>query len=299
MNEIPRDAVLFVNTHSRRGARGFPVAKQELEARGINLRRAEGFEDGRAMIAAVRQEISNSTPLIIIGGGDGTFGSVDHDFAHRDSVLGVIPLGTGNAFARDLGIKTNIAEACDVIVKGKVTAVDLGRLNDHMFLNVATVGLTTLIARNLDKNLKRIFGPLAYIVSFARALSKVTPFLATMDVDGDVHEFRSMQVVIGNGRFHAGPFLIAEDAGLRNGKLIAYALESENRADFLRLAIALQRSKAVDLPNVRVWRTGKGRLTTYPEKAVTVDGEEITHTPVDFSIEPRSLRVMTPTTLPG
>ncbi len=261
---------------------------------GHDLRRAELFKKPGPMEKAVKDEIANGTPLIIVGGGDGTFGALDHFFARQESVLGVLPLGTGNAFARDLGIKTSLEHACEVIAKGKISKVDLGLLGEEHFLNVATIGLTTQIARNLDKRLKKVFGPLAYLISMYRALQRVEPFDVRLELPDEVAEFRSLQVVLGNGRFHAGPFLIAPDARLTSGKLLAYALESDRKSALLRLAIAVQFGRHVDMKDVRVWRAGLGRISTNPTRTVTVDGEMILETPLNFGVDPKSLRVMTP-----
>lgn len=293
------EAALFVNAKARRGDEWFDHARAALALRGIKLQRSELIKKPDAMRRAVREEIAKETPLIILGGGDGTFNSVCKYFVGSESVLGILPLGTGNAFARDLGIRTDVDSACDVISAGNVSAVDMGYVEDRYFLNVATIGLTTLIARNLEPSLKRVLGPAAYAVSLARAMMAVKPFRVTLEMGDEKCEFVSQQVVIGNGRFHAGPFLLAPDASLASGQLLIYALESDRKVDLFKLALAVQLGRQVDLANVRVWRTSGGRLSTSPQRTVTLDGEPTMETPVKFGIKPGALRVLAAASLPG
>lgn len=289
-----REAVLFVNANARRGERWFELAQQGLKARGIQLQQTELCRDKATMLRNVRDALDRECPLIVLGGGDGTFGSVDHDFAHRSSVLGVLPLGTGNAFARDLGIRTQVDHACDVIAYGKTSRVDLGLVGDQHFLNVATVGASTMIARRLNRRLKKVFGPIAYLISVYQSLRDVRPFDVRLQLEDERAEFRSLQVVLGNGRFHAGPYLLATDAKLTNEKLLIYALASDRRSALFRLALAVQLGRHVDLHDVKVWRSKKGRLETGEPRTVTVDGELILRTPFDFGVDPGSLQVRTP-----
>ena len=294
MNRPQDDAVLFVNSNARRGQKWFQPAVERLRAEGVQLRRAELMTSKEAMVRAVREELKRETGLIILGGGDGTFGSVDHDFAGHASTLGVLPLGTGNAFARDLGIRTRLDHACEVIANGKAVQVDLGLLGDQHFLSVATIGLSTMIARRLDRRLKRLTGPFAYLFALYQALRDIKPFDVRLELPDETAEFRSLQVVMGNGRFHAGPFLLAPDAHLTNGQLLIYALKSERRSALFRLAVAVQFGRHVDQHDVTVWRASEGRVITAEPKTVTLDGESILKTPLKFGVDRRALRVMAP-----
>ncbi len=133
------------------------------------------FSDRREFYSAVQAHVAQKTPLIVVGGGDGTFSSIAHLFASQSSTLGVLPLGTGNSFARDLGITPNLDLACDQLVNGKVAKVDMGIIGDRNFLNVATIGLTSEIVHGLDSRAKRVLGRAVYLLSVLRALSRFLP----------------------------------------------------------------------------------------------------------------------------
>jgi YegS/Rv2252/BmrU family lipid kinase len=251
------------------------------------------------MDAFVREAMADGIPMIALGGGDGTFTHVADLFADQDAVLGVLPLGTGNAFARDLGIQASVQEAVDTLVNGKVQTVDLGLANGHSFLNVATVGLTTQIALGLDSNQKKRLGRLAYLFALAKGLAKTRPFHAALQTETYRHEFDSMQVVVGNGRFHAGPFPLSPEASITEGRLSVYAPMGKSRAQFVRLAWHLRTGKHVDLDDVFAISCEGGELITIPNKRVTVDGEIKFRTPLTFSVRADCLKVMVPQSFQG
>jgi diacylglycerol kinase (ATP) len=297
-HEPPRRGVLIVNSRSRRGKLWFEASKTTLESMGIDLLSAATFRTMPELVAEVTRSIEAGVPLVVIGGGDGTFSAVARLFAHRKTVMGVLPLGTGNAFARDLGVPGDLSEACEVIASGKVSEVDLGTIGDRSFLNIATVGLSTMIAQELTQESKRRFGKAVYGVALLRALLRVRPFVARLESTEGVLEFETLQLVIGNGRFHAGPFPISPDASLLDGRLHIYALATRSRSAFFRLALHLRSGRQGDLPEVHALSTGSGRLDTSPPQQVTVDGEVCLRTPVSFRVSPGALHVITPQGFP-
>ena len=127
-----------------------------------------------------------------------------------------------------------------------------------------------------------------------RALRHVRPFRAKLTMPEGVQTFETLQVVIGNGRFHAGPFLLSPEATITDGKLVAYALTTTNRWTLLRLALNLPGGHHVELDDVTAFSTTEIALETSPPDRVTVDGEIHFRTPIRFGIAPRALRVMVP-----
>src|SRR5262249_46538641 len=155
------------------------------------------------------------------------------------STLGVLPLGTGNQFARDLCIPADVESACRIISAGHSARVDVGTKGDDYFLNVATVGLSTRGAEDLTTRAKRKWGRVGYVFALIQALRRVRPFTATLTTDQGTRSFRTLQVVIGNGKFHAGPFPLAPEARITDGKLVAYVLSDISRWGLLRYALSL------------------------------------------------------------
>lgn len=294
MSQPPRRAVLIVNTKSRRGKEWFDQACEALRGHGVQLEAANSFKSLGELLGETQAAIARGVPLVIVGGGDGTFSAIARYFVKSESTLGVLPLGTGNAFARDLGIPSDVDEACRIIAEGEVSRVDLGYAGDDYFVNVATVGLTTRIAKHLTVPMKRRFGRFVYAIAIVQALRKVMPFQASIKTDNGSVSFDTLQVVIGNGRFHAGPFPLSPHASITEGRLSVYALKTTHRAAFLKMALLMPSGHHVDLEDVHYQDCREGELVTFPPMAVTVDGEVCADTPLKFGIAPKALSVIAP-----
>ncbi len=122
----PRRAALVVNTRSRSGERLYPRALAQLRDLGVPVVASYAVPEPARLAQTVREALCGNPDLIILGGGDGSVSCVVDLLAGQDTVLAVLPLGTGNDFARTLEIPFDLRHACELIVHGKVVDVDLG-----------------------------------------------------------------------------------------------------------------------------------------------------------------------------
>lgn len=285
---------LIVNAHARRGEVWFEDAKSKLAEAGVELSRVVLLGKNQSLETEVKSALAEGCRAILVGGGDGTLSAAAKLVARSDAVLGVLPLGTGNAFARDLGIKTDIDIAVKVIAGGFVGQVDLGRAGDKVFLNVASLGLSTLIASKLSKAPKALLGPLAYVVPLLQAVRIIRPFRARLTFEDGIDEIRVYQIVVGNGRFHAGPFPLDEHARIDSGEFLIYAVGAEDRRVLFRYLLAVLWGRQTELPEVQVWRRTKVQIETWPTRKVVLDGEIALQTPCRFEVVPKGLSVFMP-----
>lgn len=286
--------MLLVNSRSRRGKEWFEPVRAALLEGGIKLVDAVAFRRPNQLVEAAKLHVESGVPMVIVGGGDGTFSSVARHFSHKKTILGVLPLGTGNSFARDLGIEASVEKASEVLLNGKIAQIDMGCIEGKSFLNVATIGVTTRIAQSLESGLKKYWGRAVYAVSLFKALREIEPFRVKLSFPNGEHDFESLQVVIGNGRFHAGPFPVAPDAHLDSGFLSVYALASSRKSAFFKMALRLFGGHHVDLPEVKAFRVREGRIEADPPQKLVVDGEVSKPTPAGFSVVSHALKVVVP-----
>lgn len=142
-----RAAIVVVNTGSRKARRLVHDALERFEQHRITVLGRYQVSDGASLQATLRDAIAaHDCRLVVVGGGDGTVSEAVDFLAGQDRVLGLLPLGTSNNFARTLGIPLGLDAAVDVIASGKVADVDLGRVDGDYFANVASVGLTVDVA---------------------------------------------------------------------------------------------------------------------------------------------------------
>ncbi|MHB8637732.1 MAG: YegS/Rv2252/BmrU family lipid kinase [Fimbriimonadaceae bacterium] len=293
-----REAVLLVNTRSLKGTEWLDQAKAKLVDAGINLTLAQGCSKAADLFRQASREAGEGK-LVIVGGGDGTMSAVANILAKTGSTMGVLPLGTGNAFARDLGIPTDLDKAVEILVSGMPTEVDLGVCDGKYFVNVVTIGLTTTVAKTLTVPLKRRFGRFVYGIALYKALRKTKPFLARIETEHGVTEINTIELVIGNGRYHAGPLPLSPTAAITSGLLRLYAVEAGSNAGLIKYALLLPTGLQGILKTVHSEATVGGTVTATPIQSVVVDGEVSHKTPITFSVEPLVLRVMVPKSFKG
>jgi diacylglycerol kinase (ATP) len=295
-----RRAALIVNTRSRSGERTFFEALDRLEELGVPLGATYAIRDPVRLPETVREVLHKGSgyKLLILGGGDGSVSSVVDFLAHHEVILGLLPLGTANDFARTLEIPADIEKACETIAGGRVVDVDLGLAGDNYYVNVASVGLSVGVTQALSPQLKKRIGALAYPTAAIRAFLSHEPFSAKLTFpDGDhepVEYGRLLQVAIGNGRFYGGGMVVAPQSGIDDRSLDLYAIELGRHRDLIGAARYLKSGDFIRSESVSHYRTEQVRLETEPELPVNIDGEVVTRTPQDFSVAHNALKVLVP-----
>src|SRR5919106_1602621 len=203
-----KGAALIVNARSRTGEKAFDKASTLLSSQGVTIGASYPLHDPARLPETVREAVLEGHDPIILGGGDGSVSSTVDFLAHHHATLGLLPLGTANDFARTLEIPEDLQAACETIAHGKVVDVDLGLAGDNFYVNVASVGLSAEVTRQLSPQLKKSIGPLAYPVAALKAFFKHEPFAARLSFPEGDHESvdygRLLQVAVGNGRFYGG-----------------------------------------------------------------------------------------------
>jgi diacylglycerol kinase (ATP) len=306
-------ALLIVNSKCRLGPEAFPTVREALCARGIPLVASHRLSKQKRMDRVLREALDAGVRRILLGGGDGTLHSALPHLLGRDVTLGVLPLGTGNDFARSLGIPPTLEAACDIIAAGYTARVDVGLANGRPFLNAASLGLASAIARRLTPELKRRVGKLAYPVAAMAELWELHPFHLRMKTDRGELEREVLQLVVGNGRYHGAGNMVTPEATLDNHRLDAYIIAApsaesgregtglghmQDLSTLARIALSLRRGEHVSHPAVTAVHSAYLYVEAEPPQDINADGELIGHTPVRFEVAPAALRVYAPAPTP-
>ena len=233
--EPPRRLLLIINTKARRGAEAHDEVRARFEAAGLDVRRAEtgSPDDIPKAIRAAAGEVD----AVVVGGGDGTISRAGVALMETGLPLGILPLGTANDLARTLGLPEDPGAAADVIIAGVRRRIDMGTANGKPFFNVASMGLSSDLARELSAGLKKRWGRLGYALAALRALYKARRFSAWVTEDGATQRTRTLQIAVGNGVFYGGGTKVASDAAIDDGHLDLYSLETK---DVWKLALMLR-----------------------------------------------------------
>ncbi len=289
-----RSVVLVVNTRSRRGERIYFAALDGLARRGISVSASYPVHDPARLPETIAHAVESGGPMVIVGGGDGTISSAVDCFAHRDVVLGILPLGTGNSFARTLGIPLTLEGALDVIASGKVVDVDLGQVGNDYFANVTSIGLTADVARLTPGRLKRFLGVASYALIGIPVFLKHRPFLCRLSIGGRVEVIRTHQVTIANGSFF-GVTRLTPEAHVDDRELIVLVMRAASPWRMLRAWVhVLLHDGRADPADARYLTTAELTIETDPPQYIDVDGESTLRTPAHFRVAANALRVMAP-----
>ncbi len=282
-------ALLLVNRHARRGKTALAEAIDLLK--NLDLVLIEESTNHPRQLSNLIRSYQDQVDLVIIGGGDGTLNAAIDGLIETKLPLGILPLGTANDLARTLGIPTSLPEACQVIAKGQVKQIDVGRVNDKYFFNVASLGLSVQITQNLTKEAKRRWGVLAYAATTLRVIWQSRPFRAEILLAGETLRVRTIQIAIGNGRHYGGGMVVAEDAAIDDQRLDLYSLETKQWWQILALLPTMRQGNHAMLPGVRVLQGQEITINTPRPRPINTDGEITTHTPAKFSVIPKALAV--------
>jgi YegS/Rv2252/BmrU family lipid kinase len=288
-----RRAVLVVNTRSRSGRRLYERAGELLVARGLALDRSYAVRDPVRLPEIVRSAVDEGHRLIVVGGGDGTISSVVDLLAYRDVVLGVLPIGTANSFARTVGVPLDLSGAIDVVVDGRVADVDLGMVNDDYFANAAAIGLATSIARGIDPAVKRTLGRAGYLIVGLWQLLRHGHFRCTVTADGRTRSFDALEVRVANGAYQGG-IEVAGEAHVESHDLVVQMITGRSRASILGFWTRAILGLPLRGTGVEVLRAESFALSTDPPQYVSIDGEPLVRTPIRARVARQALLLRVP-----
>ncbi len=253
---------------------------------------------GAELQELARIAMKDAPRVLVVAGGDGTVSAVAEATRGTPTALGILPMGTLNHVAKDLGLPLEIGEAVKVAVAGRAVAIDVGEVNGVAFLNNSSIGLYPDIVRDRMRQQRR-FGRSkwhAMLWAILAALRRSPLMRMRLELDGKEHECCAPFVFVGNNVYEMEGFGIGKRAHMDAGELSVYTTHRSSTADLFVLALralfrrlrqaedfsaATARSLRVELPRKRVM--------------VSIDGEvRPMDTPLEYRILPRSLLIMAP-----
>jgi diacylglycerol kinase (ATP) len=281
---------------------GRELFKKHLAEVLIKLEQA-GFEtsvhaticEGDATEAA-RIAVERKYDIVVAAGGDGTLNEVVNGLAEQDyrPKLGIVPMGTTNDFARALHIPRDIGQAIDVITKGESIPVDIGRMNERYFINIAGGGRITELTYEVPSKLKTMMGQLAYYLKGIEMLPSIKPTDVSIEYDGKLFEGEAMLFLIGLTNSVGGFEKLAPDASINDGLFSLLILKKTNLAEFIRIATLAVRGEHVKDPNVIYTQANRIKIHAKEKVQLNVDGELGGVLPAEFENLYRHLDVFVP-----
>lgn len=264
---------------------GHDVEVHETAARGD----AERFASEAAAAGA---------DVIVAAGGDGTLNEVVNGVASVPGgllhcAIGLLPAGTGNDFARSLGIQ-DPERAVAALVAGRTRPVDLVSLGSRVFLNASAGGFTAETSANVTSDMKQAVGPLAYLIGGVRAVLEYEPVNVRVEADGRVIETELQLFAVCNGAYIGGGHQLAPTARPDDGVMEVCLVRATSTFDFLTLLPRLSSGGHVDDEDVAYFRTREVRLTFARSIRINTDGEVLEASGCHYLMRPGAVRIVAP-----
>ncbi|MCG9892452.1 MAG: YegS/Rv2252/BmrU family lipid kinase [Thermosynechococcaceae cyanobacterium MS004] len=284
-----------------------PVENPELVAELADALHTQGIqaeictttpeEDGEGLAAAAAQA---GADLVIVAGGDGTIEAVSRGLVHTKTVLGIIPLGTRNNIAASLNIPTNVTHAIQTLLSGKQAQFDMGKANDHYFMEVVGVGLEASLfpcGEEVKEGIKKNYlTALKSFLSGVKTFLQFRPHRLVLRFDGrQMYRLRTLQVNVCNSPRYGVEFALTPEAKMNDGKLDVIYIDNPSKLDHLRHFFGAMQGEQFPHERLKTYQASKIEIRSYPALEVHADGECLGTTPVTVEVIPGAIWICVPT----
>lgn len=288
---VTEGGVVIFNPTAGRG-QGAVLRAEAQELLGPGFEWVPTLRAGHARELA--KEAAAKHPIVIAFGGDGTVGDVARGIFGTDATLGILPVGTGNDVARNLGLKLDVKESVATILGGVVRRIDMGMINGTPFINNAGTGFDAQVMRTMNSSIRFARGKSAFVLATLKTAPGFKPFTLTYEKDdeGPVTE-KAMLISVLNGRMYGGGMIAAPHAEMDDGRLDVMIVKAMGKIPLLTgLFPKLINGQHEGHPAIDLFQVRKFKATCLPPQPLNIDGDVIGLTPLEIGVESRALKVL-------
>ncbi|MFD1020992.1 diacylglycerol kinase [Thalassobacillus hwangdonensis] len=272
---MKRARIIYNPTSGREAfKRALPDVLQRFEQAGYETSTHSTTCAGDATEAA-KISVERRFDVVVAAGGDGTINEVINGLAEQEHRprLGIIPVGTTNDFARALCVPRNIHKAVDVILEDYSTPLDIGRVNEQYFMNIAGGGKLTELSYEVPSKLKTMLGQLAYYLKGMEMLPSLRPTKVNIEYDGKQFEGDIMLFLVSNTNSVGGFEKLAPAAEMNDGLFDLLIIKKMNIAEFIRISMLAVNGNHLNDPNIIYTKASRVKVHTDEKMQLNLDGE--------------------------
>ena len=275
-NMILKELDIIMKMHQEKGYQVIPYRIQQ----GKNV--AEALED-----------LDETYKYILIAGGDGTVDTVVNAMINKgiDLPIAILPVGTANDFGKFLNIPADVKDALEKILSTEPVPVDIGKINDKYFVNVASTGLFTDISQKTDDNLKNTIGKLAYYIKGIEELPHFRKLKVKITSDELVYDGEMYLMLVFNGQT-AGNLKLATQADATDGYLDVIVIKAVALYEIIPLFLKILKGDHLDSNKVVYFKTNKLLIESNEDIVTDIDGEKGPDFPLDVRCVKGGIKVL-------
>ena len=277
----------------RKGARKFTQAIELLRRAGVEPRIHES-QSPEHLVDLARKAVEDRPDAVVSAGGDGTHHYVINGLVGSDVPLGILSLGSGNDFARGLGIPVEADAAADVLLHGLPRSIDLARIGSTVYGGIAGVGFDSVVTRFANERVRWVRGSPAYAWAILRCLKFYRPYQLEIRSNGREYSGEVIFVTIGNSISYGGGVKMAPRARLDDGMLDVCIVPAMGKLELLRWVPSAYRGEHLAHPRIQYFQASRVTLSSPSRLELFGDGEFIQELPATIEAAPRALRIIVP-----
>lgn len=245
----------------------------------------------------IAREVGDDFDVIAAAGGDGTVNEIVNGLAGKSSsgksiALGIIPLGTANVLADEIGLSRDAEAITRTLAVGPIRPIHVGRVNGRRFVMMAGAGFDANVVSGVSLALKKVIGPLAYVWQSAVQAFREDGAGCEVTIDGTVYQ--TVSVVACNGRRYGGPFIAAPDASLAEDCFHVVLMQGRGWFNTARYGAALMLGRISKLHDVRLVKGREVLVRGVPGHPVQADGDIVAHLPAKIAVDPEPVQLIFP-----
>ncbi|MCU1244619.1 MAG: diacylglycerol kinase catalytic region [Acidobacteria bacterium] len=276
-----------------RARRHIAEAESYLRGQGAQVE-CTASDSPREMTRLAREASVAGYDRVVVCGGDGSLNLSVREFDLQRGTLALLPLGSGDDFARVTAIPRELTAACDVALGGRIREVDVALANGLRYLGVAGLGFDSEVAEYANQHVKFLRGSLVYVYATLRVLPRFRPRPVDIRTETGRRQEEIMFAVVGNSRQYGGGIRITPTAEIDDGLLDLCIIHKTSRMQLLKTMPRAYSGAHVKSPFVELGRGREFHFDSEQTLEVYADGERLTSTPVSFTVAPEKLRIVVP-----
>lgn len=246
-------------------------------------------------VELAREAAHAGAPVVAAFGGDGTVGDVARGILDSNAALGILPMGTGNDVARNLGLPLDLVIACDTLAAGKMRRVDVGTINGTPFINNAGTGFDARVMETMNTSIRFVRGKPAFILAILKMFPSFRAFSLTLERDDAPPETLSaMMLSVLNGPMYGAGMKACPDAKTDDGELDVLVITAMPKPRLLALFPKVIAGQHTGHPAVRLFRAKRLSIACDPPQPLNIDGDVSGTTPARIAVRPAALKVIAP-----
>lgn len=286
-------SVIFNPTAGGRRHRRLQAVIALLQGSGcvVTLHPTTGQGDAESLAREVK-----GGDVIVAAGGDGTINEVVNGLVGRDTPLALLPMGTANVVAAEIGLSVAPQQIAETILRGPTQKICLGRVggraNGRVFIAMVGAGHDARVVAGVNLGLKRLLGKGAYLVEAIRQLIQGGDYLLDVTVDGV--DYRAASVIVANGRYYAGRYVLDPSAKITQPVLHVCLFERPGRWNLVRYSAALFSNRIASLSGFRVVTGTRASISGKTGEPVQVDGDVLACLPANIEVVPNAIKLVMP-----